>query len=106
MELKATILGLAIYTAMALYAAAASLFAAKVRRAAWILYGAGFAAAAAGWGYRWVEAGHVPLQNLFDMAGMNLPEVLNVQKKEAEEQSAPNSSPKGETASVKPEIVT
>ena len=67
MEIKWTILGLAIYTAMTLYAGAAILFAVRVRRVAWAVYGLGFAAAAAGWGLRWVEAGHVPLQNLFEV---------------------------------------
>jgi cytochrome c biogenesis factor len=61
------IVHLAIYATMALYAAAAILFLAKVRRAAWIVYGAGCAVAAAGWGYRWGHAGHVPLQNLFEV---------------------------------------
>ncbi len=67
MAIKWTILGLAIYAAMGLYAAAAVLFALKVRRAAWVVYGAGCAAAAAGWAWRWGEAGHVPLQNLFEV---------------------------------------
>jgi len=67
MELKWTILGLALYTAMGLYAAAAILFLARLRRAAWAMYGAGCAVAAAGWAWRWIEAGHVPLQNLFEV---------------------------------------
>jgi len=56
-----------IYAAMGLYAAAGVLFALKVRRAAWIVYGAGCAVAVAGWIYRWHDAGHVPLQNLFEV---------------------------------------
>jgi len=67
MELKWTLLGLAIYAAMGLYAVAAVLFLAKVRRAAWAVYGAGCAVAAAGWAWRWIETGHVPLQNLFEV---------------------------------------
>jgi len=67
MELKWTILGLAIYAAMGLYAAAAVLFLARLRRAAWAVYGAGCAVAAAGWACRWIETGHVPLQNLFEV---------------------------------------
>jgi len=67
MELKPTILGLAIYVAMGLYALAAGLFIAKARRPAWAAYGLGFAALAVGWGWRWDEAGHVPLQNLFEV---------------------------------------
>jgi len=67
MELKYTLLGLFVYTAMALYAVAAILFAVRARRAAWIMYAAGCAAAAAGWVWRWDDAGHVPLQNLFEV---------------------------------------
>jgi len=67
MELKWTLLGLAIYAAMGLYAVAAVLFLARLRRAAWVVYGAGCAAAAAGWAWRWIETGHVPLQNLFEV---------------------------------------
>jgi len=67
MELKPTILGLAIYVAMGLYALAAGLFIAKARRPAWVAYGLGFASLAVGWGWRWDEAGHVPLQNLFEV---------------------------------------
>jgi len=67
MEVKWTILGLAIYVAMALYAAAAGLFIAKARRPAWVAYGLGFVTLAVGWGWRWDEAGHVPLQNLFEV---------------------------------------
>jgi len=67
MEITWTILHLAIYATMALYAAAAALFILRVRRGAWIVYGAGCAVAAAGWVYRWGHAGHVPLQNLFEV---------------------------------------
>ena len=62
-----TILHLAIYATMGLYAVAAILFILKVRQAAWIVYGAGCAVVAAGWVYRWGHAGHVPLQNLFEV---------------------------------------
>ena len=67
MAIKWTILGLAVYAAMACYAAAAVLFVLKVRRAAWIVYGAGCAAAVGGWLYRWGHTGGVPLQNLFEV---------------------------------------
>jgi len=67
MAIKVTILGLFIYAAMGLYGLAAILFVVRVRRVAWVLYGAGCAVAAAGWAYRWVDAGHVPLQNLFEV---------------------------------------
>jgi len=67
MAIKWTILGLFIYTAMALYAGAAALFFAKVRRVAWVLYGTGCAVAVAAWTYRWFQAEHIPLQNLFEV---------------------------------------
>jgi len=67
MAITWTILHLFIYAAMGLYAVAAVLFAAKVRRAAWTVYAAGCAAAAAGWAWRWAVTGHVPLQNLFEV---------------------------------------
>jgi len=67
MELKWTWVGLCIYAAMGLYAGAAALFFARLRRAAWSAYALGFAAAVGGWVLRWVEAGHVPMQNLFEV---------------------------------------
>jgi len=65
--IKWTLLGLFIYAAMALYAGAAAAILARARRVGVALYVLGFAVAAAGWGYRWAEAGHVPLQNMFEV---------------------------------------
>jgi len=67
MAIKWTILGLAVYATMGLYLGAAVLFLARVRRIGYVVYGAGCAVAAAAWVYRWVQAGHVPLQNLFEV---------------------------------------
>ena len=67
MQPSYTTLHLMIYVVIGLYALAAVLFLARVRRAAWAVYGAGCAVAAAGWVYRWGHAGHVPLQNLFEV---------------------------------------
>ena len=67
MAVKWTILGLAIYAAMGLYLAAAIMLLVRVRRLGMVLYGAACAVVAAGWAYRWAEAGHVPLQNMFEV---------------------------------------
>ena len=72
MAIKYNLLGALIYLAMALYAGAAAALlagplAARARRLGTLLYGVGFAVAAAGWGCRWAEAGHVPLQNMFEV---------------------------------------
>ncbi len=67
MAIKWTILGLAIYATMGLYLVAAVLFLARVRRVGYAVYGVGCAMAVAAWVYRWLETGHVPLQNLFEV---------------------------------------
>ena len=67
MEIKWTILGLAIYATMGLYLAAAVLFLARLRRIGYAVYAVGCAVAVAAWVYRWIETGHVPLQNLFEV---------------------------------------
>ncbi len=67
MAIKWTILGLAIYATMGLYLVAAGLFLARVRRVGYVVYGVGCAMAVAAWVYRWLETGHVPLQNLFEV---------------------------------------
>jgi len=67
MAIKWTILGLAIYATMGLYLVAAVLFLARVRRFGYAVYGVGCAMAVAAWVYRWLETGHVPLQNLFEV---------------------------------------
>ncbi|MBE3070729.1 MAG: cytochrome c biogenesis protein CcsA [Planctomycetes bacterium] len=78
MAIKWTLMGLFIYLAMALYAASAAVRLTRARRLGGVLYGLGFIVAAAGWGYRWVEAGHVPLQNMFEVfltLGMLMPPI-------------------------------
>ncbi len=67
MAIKWTILGLAIYATVGLYLVAAVLFLARVRRVGYVVYGVGCAMAVAAWVYRWLETGHVPLQNLFEV---------------------------------------
>jgi len=67
MAMKWTILGLAIYATMGLYLVAAGLFLARLRWVGYVVYGVGCAIAVTAWMYRWIEAGHVPLQNLFEV---------------------------------------
>ena len=67
MAIKWTLLGLLMYAAMGLYLLAAAAFFARVRRVGWGLFGAGFVAAVAAFVWRWLEAGHPPLQNLFEV---------------------------------------
>jgi ABC-type transport system involved in cytochrome c biogenesis permease subunit len=67
MALKLTAQGMLIYLAMAAYLAA---FVARVsgsRKTGARLHIVGFALAAAAFLYRWQDAGHVPLQNLFEV---------------------------------------
>ncbi len=73
MEIKYTIQGLLIYTAIIGYLAAflSSLF--GRRKTKQVLYIIGFAFSTASFGYRWYNVSHVPLQNLFEVflfAGM------------------------------------
>jgi ABC-type transport system involved in cytochrome c biogenesis permease subunit len=67
MEIKYTIQGLLIYTAIAAYLFA--MIAALLRRpsAGHVLAIFGFAIAAVGFGYRWYHVGHIPFQNLFEV---------------------------------------
>jgi len=67
MELKPTILGGLIYAAMLCYGFAALWLALGFRRPGRILFGVGFAAAAGAVAARWVQVGHVPMQNLFEV---------------------------------------
>jgi cytochrome c-type biogenesis protein CcsB len=67
MAIKWTLLGLLMYGAMGLYLLAAAAFFARARKPGWGLFGAGFVAAVAAFVWRWSQAGHPPLQNLFEV---------------------------------------
>ena len=67
MSLKLTIQGILIYGTMLAYLGAAGCFALKRRKQGDIIYFIGFLLAAAAFVYRWVHAGHAPLQNLFEV---------------------------------------
>lgn len=65
MEIKYSALGLMIYAAMALYAAAG--LSPRARRPQNGLFFAAFLIALAAWIYRWGHTGHLPMQNLFEV---------------------------------------
>lgn len=67
MAIKLTVQGLLIYATMAAYAAAFVLLVAGCRRSGWAAYAAAFAAAVVSYTYRWVHAGHVPMQTVFEI---------------------------------------
>ena len=67
MAIKATIQGLLIYAAMAVYVSAFVLYLLKRRRAGGALYLMGFLIAVAAFAYRWYDVQHVPFQNLFEV---------------------------------------
>jgi ABC-type transport system involved in cytochrome c biogenesis permease subunit len=68
MATKFTAIGVMIYAAMLLYAAAFGLMVpGRAGRAAKALFAAGFGVAAAAWFWRWYDVGHAPLQNLFEV---------------------------------------
>ncbi|MHC4738449.1 MAG: cytochrome c biogenesis protein CcsA [Planctomycetota bacterium] len=67
MEIKYTIQGLLIYIAMAGYLSAFITTTAGLRRTGRVLYFFGFMMSCFSYGYRWYDAGHVPLQNLFEV---------------------------------------
>ena len=56
-----------ICAALAAYGAASAGYVLKLRKAAPVLFACGFGLSAAGLGYRWMQVGHVPLQNLFEV---------------------------------------
>jgi len=64
-HLKATVLGVLIYAAMLAHLGAGTALVRRWRRAGRLLYGAGFALAAAAFGVRLCQVGHLPLDNLF-----------------------------------------
>lgn len=67
MEIKYTIQGLLIYAAIAAYIFAFVTTLLRCRKAGDILYLFGFLVACLGFGYRWYDVQHVPLQNLFEV---------------------------------------
>ncbi|MFA5423187.1 MAG: cytochrome c biogenesis protein CcsA [Phycisphaerae bacterium] len=67
MEIKYSIQGLLIYAAMAGYLLALLLQLLRFRRTAYFVFTCGFILAVAAFAYRWFNAGHVPLQNLFEL---------------------------------------
>ena len=67
MAVKYTPQGLLIYATMLLYVAAFVVCICRCRKPAMWVYGAGFAAAVASVIYRWLDAGHAPLGNLFEV---------------------------------------
>jgi ABC-type transport system involved in cytochrome c biogenesis permease subunit len=67
MEIKYTIQGLLIYTAMALYLFAFTITCLRSRQAGRFLYFLGFLMSASGFAYRWYNVGHIPMQNLFEV---------------------------------------
>jgi ABC-type transport system involved in cytochrome c biogenesis permease subunit len=66
-SVKMTLLGCLIYASMAVHGVAFGTLLAKRRRVGMACFIAGFALAAAGVLVRWVQVGHVPLQNLFEV---------------------------------------
>jgi len=70
MALKLTILGGLVYVAMLLYLFAGIWLLLGVRRAGRALFVLGFVAAASAAGLRWVQVGHVQMQNLFEAFGV------------------------------------
>ncbi len=67
MEIKWTFQGLLIYATMLAYLLAFISLSARYKKLGTVFYAAGFGLAAAGFAYRWYDAGHVPLQNLFEV---------------------------------------
>lgn len=65
MHLKPTVLGLLIYAAMLAHLGAGTALSRGRRGEGRLLYGAGFALAAAALGVRWLQVGHLPLDDLF-----------------------------------------
>ena len=67
MSIKLTIQGVLIYAAMTAYLAGFVSALAGRRKVGRGLFIAGFAVAGLAYVYRWIDAGHVPLQNLFEV---------------------------------------
>ena len=67
MEIKDSTQGVLIYLAMAVHLLAFALAVAGRRRGAQAAYACGFGVVVCAFLYRWVDVGHVPLQNLFEV---------------------------------------
>jgi ABC-type transport system involved in cytochrome c biogenesis permease subunit len=67
MEIKYTPQGYMIYSVMATYFLAFIAFMARKMKLGQLLYGVGFLIAIAAFIYRWINVGHVPMQNLFEV---------------------------------------
>ncbi len=67
MEIKYTIQGLFIYVTIAAYVLALLLNILRRQKAGQFLYLLGFIIATISFGYRWYYAGHIPMQNLFEV---------------------------------------
>ncbi len=67
MAIKATLLGFLIYATMAVWLAAFLVYLRTARRWGEYLFAAGCALMVLALGVRWVEVGHAPLQNLFEV---------------------------------------
>ncbi len=67
MAVKMTVQGMLIYIAMAAHLLAFVVSAAGHKRAGWVGYTGGFVLACVALAFRWWQAGHVPLQNMFEV---------------------------------------
>lgn len=67
MRINFTIQHLLIYQTMALYLLAWAVYVLKHKKAGQAIYALGFAVAAISIIYRWINTGHMPLQNLFEV---------------------------------------
>jgi len=67
MEIKYTVQGLLIYTAMGVYVLAFVTSLLRCRKTGQMLYLFGFIIAVLAFGYRWYDVRHTPLQNLFEV---------------------------------------
>lgn len=67
MGIQLSIQGLLIYASMAAYLSGFIVWLAGDQKPGRIAYAVGFAFAAAAWLYRWADAGHVPLDNMYDV---------------------------------------
>jgi len=67
MAIKYTTQGLLIYTTIAAYLLACAAASLRRRKAGHILFTLGFLFGCAGVIYRWLDVGHIPMQNLFEV---------------------------------------
>jgi ABC-type transport system involved in cytochrome c biogenesis permease subunit len=67
MRINFTIQHLLIYQTMMLYLLAWAVYVLKYKKTGIVIYALGFAVAAISVAYRWINVGHIPLQNLFEV---------------------------------------